>query len=216
MDSVQLRSRLLKLLQKSRKAVRLYSTVDPLAGSGKQLLAADGTLSEVKLKEIQSEEWRVITGQLTKDLSAALENPNVRRLLQDLFTLRDHAYSDWRLVEAELHLAHKDLVDAAEKSDFMKAAALSLKLTRMKARCQAAEAVYHELAEVLSRAKSPVANEALNEAIQSAEVVSLFDEMSVANQMLPNRGAFAIGSSEVSTSSAKVIPLRQKRVLGFG
>jgi hypothetical protein len=199
MDSVQLRSRLLKLLQKSRKAVRLYSSVDTTLLAGKQLVSADGQISEAKVREIQSEAWKTVTTELMRDLSAALENPNPKRLVHDLYALRDRSYSDWRLAEAELHCHQRDLVTAAEASDFIKASMLSTKLIRMKAHYQASQAVYQELQEVLSKMNAaPVASVVtLTQSIQGSFPAMQEATPSVQEQRPTN-----------------VIPLRQKRVLG--
>jgi hypothetical protein len=199
MDSVQLRSRLLKLLQKSRKAVRLYSSVDTTL-VGKYLVSGDGQISETKVRELQSDEWKRVTTELMRDLSSALENPNPKRLVHDLYALRDRSYSDWRLAEAELHRHQKDLVTAAETSDFIKASVLSIKLIRMKAHFQASQAVYQEMQEVLSKSS----------AVSPAQVVMLSEDMKDQEVLLKEGNH----QEEFQPRIANVIPLRQKRVLG--
>lgn len=184
MDSLTFRSRLLKLLQKSRKAVRLYSSMER-------------TGENSDFREVQAEEWRTVTSELLRDLTNVLENPNTRRLVSDIYAIRDRFYSDWRLSESDLHVAQRDLISAAEHGDFTKTASLSNRLIRLKAKVQACQAAHHEIYDVLS--KSKVAEPTIILENEATQLESSQHEQS---------------KIEDGPQIAKVIPLRQKRLLG--
>lgn len=186
MENLTFRSRLLKLVQKSRKAVRLYSSMERGVGDA----ASD-------FREIQAEEWRVVTSELLRDLTSAMENPNTRRLVSDIYAMRDRYYSDWRLAESDLTVGQRDLISASEHGDFTKAATLSTKLVRLKARVQACQAAHHEVNDVLSKSK----------------VVEPAIELEADAMLEMEHHAAPISPAAFSTV-AKVIPLRQKRILG--
>lgn len=191
MDSITLRSRLLKLLQKSRKASRLYGSMD----------SSD---SHDELKEKQAKEWKKVTSELLLELSSTLENPNPKRVLQQAFNMRDRFHSDYRMAESELNRSQRDLINVAEIGDFTRAFGLSASLISLKARVQACQAAYHELSEILARAKLP-----------SDLVSHIVDESEVNNQFTYGKQAQLRSEvdSEDDLRSAKVIPLRQKRVV---
>jgi hypothetical protein len=191
MDSITLRSRLLKLLQKSRKASRLYGSID----------SSD---SHDELKEKQAKEWKKVTSELLLELSSTLENPNPKRVLQQAFNMRDRFHSDYRMAESELNRSQRDLINVAEIGDFTRAFGLSASLISLKARVQACQAAYHELSEILARAKLP-----------SDLVSHIVDESEVNNQFTYGKQAQLRSEvdSEDDLRSAKVIPLRQKRVV---
>ena len=185
MDSITLRSRLLKLLQKSRKASRLYGSMD-----------SNDTHDE--LKEKQAKEWKKVTSELLLELSSTLENSNPKRVLQQAFNMRDRFHSDYRMAESELNRSQRDLINVAEIGDFTRAFSLSSSLISLKARVQACQAAYHELSEILARAKLP-----------SDLVSHVLDQKDVINQVQANTDF----DSQDDLRTAKVIPLRQKRVV---
>lgn len=142
MENETLRSRVALLVQKSRKALRLYSSMGRFGG---------GEGSE--FAELQVAPWREVNAELLRELSAAFDNPNTRALTGAILALRDRFYGDWRRIEAELRLKQQELVSAAEHGDFIKAAHLSRDLIVCKAREQAAQAAHHELQDVVKRSK---------------------------------------------------------------
>ena len=79
MESETFKTRILSLLQKSRKAVRLYSS----ASSEKP----EGIQKELSLGQVS--EWREINTLLLKKLSQAAETPNSKRLVFDVFGVRN-------------------------------------------------------------------------------------------------------------------------------
>ncbi len=148
MNSETFRSRLAKLLQKSRKAVRLY------AGMEKRALARNS-----EYNDMQVQAWKEINEELTRQLTNILNAPHSRQLAADIYSLRDRFYNEWRMTESETHLKHKSLTQAVEHSDFIKAAQLSRELVVHKAKVQALQAVHHEIQGVISQ--SHVSNSAI-------------------------------------------------------
>lgn len=167
MEQHTFRSRLAQLMQKCRKALRLYSSV-------KQLGSGDAT----DLSELQVLEWRQVNSELLRQLSMALSNPNIKALTADIFMLRDRFQTEWRMAEAEQHAKQKLLLSSGEKGDFIRAATLCRELVTLKARTQAAQAAYHEIEELLLQSK--VTPPPAIELPKEAEVEPV--ELAVANQ----------------------------------
>jgi hypothetical protein len=164
----------------------------------------DSSDSHDELKEKQAKEWKKVTSELLLELSSTLENPNPKRVLQQAFNMRDRFHSDYRMAESELNRSQRDLINVAEIGDFTRAFGLSASLISLKARVQACQAAYHELSEILARAKLP-----------SDLVSHIVDESEVNNQFTYGKQAQLRSEvdSEDDLRSAKVIPLRQKRVV---
>lgn len=142
MDSPTLRSRVIKLTHKSRKALRLYSSI---ARSGSEA------------SELQLQQWREVNSDLLKHLTELLEQRNQRILAAGIVAVRDRFYAEWRSNESELHRRHKEITLVVEHSDFVRASNLSRKLIQLKARVEATQAAHHELQELIeqSRLKNP-------------------------------------------------------------
>lgn len=188
MENLTFRSRLLKLVQKSRKAVRLYSGIEKNSAEVPQ-----------DYRDLQVQEWKSVTGDLLKQLTSCLENPNTRRLVSDVYTLRDRYYNEWRLVESELHVSQRDLVAASEGGDFTRAVSLAVRLVSLKARVQACQAAHHELNDVIqkSRVSEPAIELSFDKVVGDDNTAEDSDE----------------SSPLLNNPTAKVIPLRQKRLL---
>ena len=136
------RSRLVQLMQRSRKALRLYSSVEKLSNE-----------STSDLAELQVGEWRRVNAQLLKDLALALEQPNQKRMVSEVFGIRDQFYGEWKMAEADLNQKQRQLLDCAENSDFIKASILSRELVSLKARSQACQAAHHEVQEAIHKGR---------------------------------------------------------------
>lgn len=134
------RTRVSNLIQKSRKALRLYT------GVGRMQRGTHGELSDMQISE-----WREVNASLVKHLVAAMEEQSLRRLIAEVFMLRDRFYGEWRLAEAEVHENQNELISSAENGDYIKAALISRKLVLLKAREQATQAAHHELQTVIQR-----------------------------------------------------------------
>lgn len=142
MEEHTFRSRINELVQKSRKAVRLYSGVS-------KLQTENGT----EHTDSQISEWRRVNTELLNELGHALENPHPKNLARDVFTLRDRFYFEWTDAESKLQTKQAGLISAAQNGDFVKAAVLSQELVVLKSRAQATQAVHHEIAELIRRSK---------------------------------------------------------------
>jgi len=179
MDSETFRTRLAKLIQKSRKALRLYTSMGRIS-SGRN----------AEYTEMQVQEWKEINAELLKQLTSAMENLNHKRLVADVFVLRDRFYTEWRSTESGLHSSHKELIFAAENGDFIKASNLSRSLVALKARGQASQAAHHELQDVINRSNV------------SQPTIELSTRQVVEEQLDPD------------LRQAKVIPIDRGRRLG--
>lgn len=140
MDGDTFRVKLLKLMQRSRKALRLYSSVGRMRNDHSS-----------ELSDLQIAQWKLINAELVKQLSLLLDGPAGRSLSADVLSLRDRFYHEWRQSQANLHRRQNELIALAEKGDFAKVAVLSRELVGLKARSQAAQAAQHELSDVLKR-----------------------------------------------------------------
>ena len=129
-------------MQKSRKAIRLYTTMGTIPEE-----------SSSEFREIQVDEWKQINAELLKQLTSVLENPSSKHLAAEVFSVRDYFYGRWRMAESEMHVKQKELLFSSEHGDFVKAAILSRDLVGLKARTQAAQAAHHELDEVVQRSR---------------------------------------------------------------
>ena len=147
MENQTFRSRLVELIQKSRKAMRLYTSM------GRTFARPGESRTSGEFADAQANEWRGINADLVRRLSVFVESPNTKKLVSDVLNLRDQLQSDFRAAESELHSKQRELIFAAENSDFIKAAVLSRELVLLKARVQATQAAHHELDAVVSKSK---------------------------------------------------------------
>lgn len=135
MEGETFRSRLLRLLQKSRQAYRLYTSMGRMPRE----------VESSQYTERQAAEWRSVNAELIRGLSAALEKVAPRDLMLHVLSLRESMLTGFRAGETELNLRQRELVAAAEKGDFVKVALLARTLVASKARVQALQAAHHEL-----------------------------------------------------------------------
>jgi len=142
MDGETLRSRVAQLVQKTRKAVRLYSSAERLAGG-----------EQAQFTSLQLDQWQQINSELQRQLAAAVDRPHQRFLASEVVTVRDRFYHEWRNAESEVHMKQRELLSAAEKGDFVRCAVLGRALVVVKAREQAAQAALHELQDLIDKAR---------------------------------------------------------------
>ncbi len=147
MENQTFRSRLVELIQKSRKAMRLYSSM------GRTLVRPGETRAAAEFADVQTNEWRGVNAELVKRLSFLVELPQTKMLISDVLALRDQLYSDFRINEADLRTKQRDLIFSSEHGDFIKAALLSRDLVVLKAKVQATQAAHHELDAVVRKSK---------------------------------------------------------------
>jgi hypothetical protein len=207
MESESFRSRVMALIQKSRRALRLYSS----AGNT-SLVRLEGVTSE--LSNAQVAEWREINGLLLRKLTEAIDSPNAKKLVYDVFALRNEFHSLWRTSEGELVASQRELVSCAERGDFIKATSLSTLLVSLKARVQAGQAAHHELDTLIKKSRVVRPPEELSE--EGAAVLStleLLDEQ-VLEDIVPvepvSQPRSAAQPLKLAVGAGKVIPLKPR------
>jgi hypothetical protein len=157
------------LIQKSRRALRLYNSAGTVSN-----LKTDST---VELSAAQVLEWREVNSLLLRKLSEAVESPNTKKLIYDVFALRNEFQNIWRTSESELVQSQRELIACAERGDFIRAASLAVNLVSLKARLQAGQAAHHELDMLIRRSKvvRPAA-ELSEEAATVVSTIAILDE----------------------------------------
>ena len=216
MQGETFRSRVARLIQRSRKALRLYSSI------GRTPFDQDKFEQNRELSELQLGQWKEINAELARELTGALERPNQRGLPNEVAALRDRFYGEWRMAEAELHEQQRALIAAAEHGDFIRATHLGQRLVVLKARVQATQAAHHELSDLSEKSRLSVStveftrevrstDESRNDVVQPTldqQVVRLNvaaeSELSATEVVVPNE--------ESSDFRTKVIPLRRFQV----
>ncbi|MDC0357356.1 hypothetical protein OAO01_00940 [Oligoflexia bacterium] len=143
MENQTFRSRLASLIQKCRKAIRLYTSMGRMH-----------TSDSPDYSERQIEIWREVNIELLRELSEVYNVTDARVIVSEVYALRDLFYSRWRKAERELHVKQGELVVCAEKEDFIKSAILSKKLVIIKAQSQASQAAYQELQSLAGKSKA--------------------------------------------------------------
>jgi len=146
MNEETFRSKLIKLIQKSRKALHLYTSIAGTEGRN------SGEYSELQLKE-----WKSTNTELLRQLTTILDNSSPRKISSDVGLLQESFYREWRETEAKMHKQQIELIAASEASDFVKAALLAEGLVSLKAKLHAAHAAQHEIKMILEASGIKVA-----------------------------------------------------------
>ena len=189
MENQTFRSRLAALIKKSQKAIRLYSNVKPMQ-------AAENS----EFAELQVLQWKEVNSRLASELLLAVRSRGLRECATLVFALRDHFYQEWRAAETGLHTKQKELLNAAENGDYIKAALLARDLVVLKAKLQASQAAHHELQELVKRSKIV------------PTTIELSQDQMVEDEGAPSIAVNAIVSRSQSTSvPSNVFPLRRNR-----
>lgn len=139
MEKGSLVERVHELLAKSRKAVRLYSS---MAQSSK---ASDSQIAE----------WRSANQTLVRELTELLASPQTKTVGPGLYQIREIFLASWRDSEEELKKKHFELTKSAENGDYIKSSMLSQELVVLKARAQSSQAVSHEVGQIIEKSKVP-------------------------------------------------------------
>jgi hypothetical protein len=164
------------------------------------------------LSAAQVSEWREINGLLLKRLSESADTPSTKKLVYDVFALRNEFQTLWRTSEGELVQLQRDLVAAAERGDFIKATGLSSTLVSLKARVQAGQAAHHELDLLIKRSRvvRPAA-ELSEEGATVLSTIELLDEQSMGDERHADTGiAGEVVHAKVAVGAGKVIPLKRR------
>lgn len=202
MESESFRSRVIALIQKSRRALRLYSS----AGNT-SFVRMEGASAE--LSNAQVGEWREINSLLLRRLTEAADSPNTKKLIYDVFALRNDFQTLWRSSESELVVSQRELIACAERGDFIKATSLATVLVTLKARVQAGQAAHHELDMLIK--KSKVVRPAAELSEEGATVLStleLLDDQAIADEDSGRRSSAPL--LKLAVGAGKVIPLKRK------
>ena len=202
MESESFRSRVMALIQKSRRALRLYSS----AGNA-SFVRMEGASAELSAAQVA--EWREINSLLLRKLTEAADTPNTKKLIYDVFALRNEFHTLWRSSESELVLSQRDLIACAEKGDFIKSASLSSMLVSLKARVQAGQAAHHELDMLIK--KSRVVRPAAELSEEGATVLStleLLDEQAIEEE--DDAKVRTAPVLKLAVGAGKVIPLKRR------
>lgn len=144
MDKETLLLKIAKLIQRSRKAVRIYSS-----------MIKGGNVVQEKYAEVQASQWRDVNNTLLKKLSLIYEQKKTSTLARDFHFLCEGFVDEWRTYQTNLHKLQKELIALSEVGDFVKAGSLVNQLISMKAKIQALEAVCHELQSARGSFKNP-------------------------------------------------------------
>lgn len=203
MESESFRSRVLALIQKSRRALRLYNNT-----GGQSIVRLEGASPELSAAQVA--EWRDINGLLLRKLSEAADSASTKKVVYDIFSLRNEFQNLWRSSESDLVQRQRDLIAAAERGDFIKASSLAISLVSLKARVQAGQAAHHELDLLIKRSR--VVRPAAELSEESATVLStieLLDEQSVEppSVSMTNVSNF---TPKMAVGAGKVIPLKRR------
>lgn len=200
MESETFRSRLIQLLQKSRRALRLYTS------AGQQQSIGDERLQS-ELSSAQVEEWRQANSDLLRKLSEAAEAPHVRNSVCSVLALRNEFQEQWRAAESELAQDQQELELCAKQGDFIRAAVLSAKLVRLKARVQASQAAHHELTNLLRKTKIGSGDLSVEEA-DAQQTIELLDENVVEEADQPDFAPQRVASG--GGAGGKILQMRRR------
>jgi hypothetical protein len=106
---------------------------------------SETSAEQAELSDAQVQEWREVNGELLRSLTTAVGRVTPRETAGDVGALRDRFHVAWRSNEASLHNRQQELISAAEKGDFIKAALVARELVTLRARVQASQAAFFEL-----------------------------------------------------------------------
>ena len=209
MDRETFFQRLSLLVQKSRKAQRLYSNMGRV------------TSESSPYSESQIEEWRSITAKILRQLLEIVDRPKSKTLVQDVAIVCDSFHQTWRSSETELHKAQRELISASERGDFVRAVSLAEQALVLKARVQATHAAYHELSDLLRYSKAPAMPIELTDAHVVSPEQNIFSkaraEKAERASFLSTKAVEGLDSAieqvdreaSLGVPQAKVIPLRR-------
>lgn len=191
MESETFRSRVVALIQKSRRALRLYSHA-----GGQGLSRVEGLTPELSANQVS--EWRDVNSMLLRKLSESADSPSTKKLVYDVFALRNEFQTLWRTSESELVQQQTELIEASQRGDFIKASSLAVSLVSLKARVQAGQAAHHELDVLIRRSRVVRPAASLNDENQTVlSTIELLDEQSVANETHVPEKVKAVGGGKV-------------------
>ncbi len=151
MSSDTFKTKLAKLIQKSRKAIRIYSTVgrDSIGRPSKPY-------SDMQLKA-----WYNINEELLLFLQDVTTKLHLRQVATETLKYAQKLSAQLHPEQIRLNSDHRLLLHFTEAGDFVNSAKLSQELIVLKAKIEAKKAVLNELEDLLSSAnlKLPVTHQ---------------------------------------------------------
>ena len=152
MSDETFKSKLSKLIQKSRKALRIYSQATT---PGKH------RASTKPYADQQIAIWYKINEELLEFLVEITRNAHLRKVANESLAYAKLCQRKVITEQQTLHEKHQQLVSYSESGNFINSAKLSSELIQLKASVQARSAVLAELEDLLSYAnlKLPVTHE---------------------------------------------------------
>ncbi len=146
MSSESFLVRFLELMKKSKKAVKLYSSLEKAEAKTSLSSKREGYFRQVL-------EWREANRLLLEMLQSAHLSFQGRALVDKAYAIRDDFFSLYRETETEFHLKVDLLNQLVNKLQFVKAKNLSHELIQFKAKVEAYAAVCSELQDLLDHGK---------------------------------------------------------------
>jgi hypothetical protein len=174
------------------------------------MVRVEGATAELAAAQVA--EWRETNGLLLKKLTDAADSPNTKKLVYDVFALRNEFQTLWRGAESELVQMQRELIATAERGDFIKASGLAITLVSLKARVQAGQAVHHELDLLIKRSRvvRPAA-ELSEDGATVLSTIALLDEQSVeAEELKPAASAVNAPLKLAAGGGGKIIQLKPR------
>ena len=196
MENHTVRSRVMQLLQRSRRALRLYSSV-----------RKSYTESSSIYQEMQAQEWRSVNAELLRHLTQVAERQTIRDMVRDIFIAQDRFLEEWRSSEQELQFKQRALIVSAESEDYTRAATLGNELVTLKARVQATHAAHHELNDLVRQSRLTRPGDGFESPDHRSVGGRLSDESSSITALTKQKGGTA-----TALPSNNVIPLRKRRL----
>ncbi len=151
MSSDTFKTKLAKLIQKSRKAIRIYSAVgrDSIGRPSKPY-------SDMQLKA-----WYNVNEELLMFLQEVTTKLHLRQVASEILKYAQKLSSQISPEQQKLNSDHRLLIQYTESADFVNSAKLSQELIVLKSRIEAKKAVLHELEDLLTSAnlKLPITHQ---------------------------------------------------------
>lgn len=198
MQKDTLKIKVASLLRKSRQAVRLYSSLSRFERDDKN--------DSAEFQDMQTQTWLQVNTELQNQLSRLVSIDSNKRLVNDLFALRDHFYEEWRGSEAKINVMQKESIQALERGDYIRVAVLARSLIKFRATKEASEAVSHELSRILKSCKRDLSAIDLTKEFSVGNIADSSSE-NRAQSVSVNQDQARI-ASEPEIRLAKVIPFR--------
>lgn len=197
-------SKVSRLLQKSRQAFRIYSSMSKSAKAEHNEYA-----------DMQAVEWRNINSELVRQLTHIVEKYSAKNIALQISRMRDILLSDYRRVESELNSEHREIISCTQRGDFIRVAQLARALISKKAFVQAAQAACHELSLIVDDSQISLSNlHAENQARENKRQQGFLDQIAADPSLKERsgRGDFSLPFNNSVTEARPPSPTSQEQV----